>query len=205
MLGEIIINIFKNSWPMILIFTTILSTIRITYLIKNQKPFVFYKEILGLGFLIYILCLFYVVTFQDVSWSTSNFIPFKEMFRYEIGSPLFFRNVVGNMIMFMPYGFFISYFLKLEKPRSAFFLILIASTTIEITQSAIGRVFDIDDILLNLVGGLCGFCLFHLIIRIQQHLPDVLKKTLFYNIMMVIILLGMILYFYNLVIMGGIK
>ena len=32
-----------------------------------------------------------VVTFQDVSWSTSNFTPFKEIFRYEIGDRLFYK------------------------------------------------------------------------------------------------------------------
>ena len=157
MLQEIMINIFKNSWPMIFIFTTILSTIRITYLIKNKEHFVLYRELLMLAFVVYILCLFYVVTFQDVSWSTSNFIPFKEMFRYPIGSTLFFRNVIGNMIMFMPYGFFISYFLKLEKAWSPFLLTVIASTTIEVTQLVIGRVFDNIIIIVILIGILFFF------------------------------------------------
>lgn len=203
MLTEIIIDIFKNSWPMILIFTTILSTIRITYLFRNKKPFVFYKEILGLAFVIYILCLFYVVTFQDVSWSSSNFIPFKEMFRYKVGSILFFRNVVGNMIMFMPYGLFISYFLKLEKPGIPFILTVIASTTIEFTQLAIGRVFDVDDILLNIIGGLCGFYMYQIIHAMQEHLPSMLKKPLFYNIIVGIILVFTLIYFYQVIIVGG--
>lgn len=203
MLTEIMINIFANSWPMILIFTTILSTIRITYLIRNKRPFVFYKEILGLCFVIYILCLFYVVTFQDVSWSSSNFIPFREMFRYRVGSILFFRNVVGNMIMFMPYGLFISYFLKLEKPAIPFILTVIASTTIEFTQLAIGRVFDVDDILLNIIGGLCGFGFYKMIYTMQKHLPTVLKKPLFYNIIIAIILITTLIYFYQVVVIGG--
>ena len=105
-----IINILENIWPMALIFTIILSTLRICYLKENNQKFILYKEVLTLGFIIYVMSLFHVVTFQDVSWSTSNFIPFKEMFRYELFSNLFFRNVIGNMLMFMPYGFFISYF-----------------------------------------------------------------------------------------------
>jgi glycopeptide antibiotics resistance protein len=72
-------------------------------------------------------------------------IPFKEMFRYRIGSNLFFRNVVGNMIIFMPFGYFVSHFLTLKKSRSCILLTVIASATIENTQLAIGRVFDIDD------------------------------------------------------------
>ena len=104
-------NILANTWPMILIITIILSSLRIAYLLKYHEKFKFYEEMLKLGFIIYIMSLFYVVTFQDVSWSTSNFIPFKEVFRYQIFSERFFRNVVGNLIMFMPYGFFVSYFL----------------------------------------------------------------------------------------------
>ena len=103
-------NILANTWPMILIITIILSSLRIAYLLKYHEKFKFYEEMLKLGFIIYIMSLFYVVTFQDVSWSTSNFIPFKEVFRYQIFSERFFRNVVGNLIMFMPYGFFVSYF-----------------------------------------------------------------------------------------------
>ena len=108
-------NILANTWPMILIITIILSSLRIAYLLKYHEKFKFYEEMLKLGFIIYIMSLFYVVTFQDVSWSTSNFIPFKEVFRYQIFSERFFRNVVGNLIMFMPYGFFVSYFLRLDK------------------------------------------------------------------------------------------
>ena len=105
MLRNSILEIFNQTWPMIIICTVVLSSMRIIYIIKNKSSFVFYKEIMMLLFIIYIMCIFYVVTFQDVSWSTSNFIPFKEMFRYEFGSRLFFKNVIGNMIMFMPYGF----------------------------------------------------------------------------------------------------
>lgn len=83
---------------------------RITYILKYKVDFILYKELFSLLFVIYVMCLFYVVTFQDVSWSTSNFIPFKEIFRYEFGTKLFFKNVIGNMIMFVPFGFFVSYF-----------------------------------------------------------------------------------------------
>ena len=88
-------NILANIWPMLVIITVILSSLRVVYIIRNKETFVLYREILKLGFVIYIMSLFYVVTFQDVSWSSSNFIPFKEMLRYRIFSNLFFKNVVG--------------------------------------------------------------------------------------------------------------
>lgn len=189
MLKDTIINIISNIWPMLLIFLTIIISMRVTYVINKKGEFVFYKDLFALAFIVYILCLFYIVTFQDVSWSTSNFVPFTEMFRYELWSPMFFRNFLGNVILFTPYGFFISYFLELKKLSVSFILISITSVTIEVTQLMIGRVFDIDDIILNILGGLVGFILYRLLKRVGEHLPEVLKNNLFYNIIMVLFLL----------------
>lgn len=192
MFRKTILNIFEDIWPMILIFSVILISLRLVYLYKNKKRFILYKEVLSFGFILYVICLFRVVTFQDVSWSTSNFIPFKEMFRYEFGSQLFFKNVIGNMIMFIPYGFFASYILKVKKPTTVFLLTFIVSLTIEITQSLIGRVFDIDDIFLNIIGGIIGYVLFYLTNRIK--FKGLLQKEIFYNIIILLILVLIILY-----------
>lgn len=194
MFREMILNIFEQIWPMLLICLVILISMRVVYIIKNKISIIFYKEILGIGFVAYIMCLFYVVTFQDVSWSTSNFIPFKEMFRYELGTKIFFKNVGGNMLMFVPFGFFVSYFLKLEKKYSIILLTILTSLTIETTQLMIGRVFDIDDIILNIVGGFVGFLIYHLIHKFKDKLPEVLKKPFIYNILIVLILIFIIMY-----------
>lgn len=193
MFRETILNIFEDIWPMLFICCVIIISMRLIYLIKNKGKFIFYKEMLMLGFIIYVMALFRVVTFQDVSWSSSNFIPFEEMFRYEFGTKLFYKNVVGNMLMFIPYGFFISYFLKIKKPWLVLFLTTLVSITIEITQLLIGRVFDIDDIMLNIVGGLLGFILYYLFVKIKSKI-GLLQKQYIYNIIMVIILLIIVLY-----------
>ena len=185
-------NILANTWPMILIITIILSSLRIAYLLKYHEKFKFYEEMLKLGFIIYIMSLFYVVTFQDVSWSTSNFIPFKEVFRYQIFSERFFRNVVGNLIMFMPYGFFVSYFLRLDKKKNIFIMSLLVSVTIEITQLIIGRVFDVDDIMLNVCGGILGYFVYRFIHHFKNKLPNIMKNDIFYNIVTTI-LIGIII------------
>lgn len=187
---------------MILIFTVILSSLRIVDLIMHKKTFILYEELMMLGFIIYVLCLFHVVSFQDVSWSSSNFIPFREMFRYPLFSTLFFRNVIGNLLMFMPYGFFISYFLKLNRQNIIFFLSLLVSCTIEFTQYLIGRVFDVDDILLNIIGGLFGYYLYRMVRYCKDHLPIFLKNTIFYNIVVIIILMCIVGYIYRILEVG---
>lgn len=190
-------NIIYNIWPMILIMTVILTSIRIASIAKNKEKIVLYEELLKYAFMIYIISLFHVVTFQDVSWSTSNFIPFKEMFRYQLFSNLFFKNVVGNMIMFLPYGFFISYFLKINKAKVVLVLSVIASLTIEITQLIIGRVFDVDDILLNVVGAIIGYFIYRIFHNIKDKLPSFLKNDYFYNILILVFIGCVITYLYK--------
>lgn len=202
MLYESIMSIFSETWPMLLIITVIISSMRITYLVKNNIRPILYKELLSLAFVIYVICLFYVVTFQDVSWSSSNFIPFKEMFRYPVGSYSFIKNVLGNMLMFIPYGFFISYFLKIKKPLLVFILSLITSVTIESTQLIIGRVFDVDDIMLNVVGGMIGFVFFLFISSIKHKLPKILQKNIIYDIIAVILLVLGLLYLARIIRIG---
>jgi len=192
-LSNTIQGVVSFTWPMIIISTIIIVSLRITYIIKNRENITIYKELLMLSFIIYILCLFQVVTFQDdVTWSSNNFIPLKEIFRYNIGSRLFFKNVLGNMVMFLPFGFFISYYLKNEKSTLTIILTLIASCSIEIVQMLIGRVFDVDDIILNLLGGLLGYYLYYILNSIGDRLPRVLKSDIFLNILSILILIGLI-------------
>lgn len=65
--------------------------------------------------------------------------------------------LLGNMIMFMPFGFFPA--LVGDKPRwwKGLLTGLCVSCFIELVQLFIGRSSDINDILLNSFGALCGF------------------------------------------------
>ena len=156
-MSNTIIEIFRQVFPTIAICLVIYCSLRIAYLIKNKIKFHFFNEMFLLVFICYVMCLFYVVTYQDVSGiGTINLTPFHEMLRYEFGSRLFIKNVVGNMIMFMPYGFFVSYFLREKRTLVILFLTVLVSGTIEYIQLKIGRVFDIDDIILNLIGAMIG-------------------------------------------------
>ena len=192
-LSRTIGNVFEFSLPMIIISVVVAITLRVADIVKNKREFCFYKELIALSFIIYILCLFQVVTFQDNNnISSNNLIPFREMFRYDLGSRLFLKNVLGNIIMFLPYGFFTSYFLKEKKLLPIFILIAVASLTIESTQLMIGRVFDIDDILLNIVGGILGHYLYIVILKIGDMCPRVLQREWFLNLVSIILLVGLI-------------
>lgn len=187
-------DVVKFTWPMLIISVVIMVSARLTYLIKEKRKLVLYKELLMLCFAIYILCLFQVVTFQDdVSWSSNNFIPFKEILRYSITSRLFWKNVIGNLIMFTPFGFFMSYYLKAEKLTLPLLLTLIASVAIEVVQMCIGRVFDVDDILLNICGGLIGYYGYYLIRKIGEQFPKIFHNEWVLNIGSIIVLICLII------------
>ena len=185
MLKGSLVEILNQTWPMIFICIVIIVSLRLSYVIINKVQVKLYKELMTLCFIIYFMCLFYVVTFQDVSWSGSNFIPFKEMFRYPIGSKPFIKNILGNLLLFMPYGFAVGYYTKSKKLRTAFLLGFIISSVVETTQFLIGRVFDVDDIILNTVGCILGFSLYVTSYDLWAKFPNFLKKDWVYNVIMI--------------------
>lgn len=171
-------EVLHDTWPMIVLTCVVLIVIRLTYLIKNKQKLIFSNEMMMLTFIVYILCLFQIVTSQDVSAVHGvNVTLFKELTRYQIGSRLFYRNIVGNIIMFIPFGFFTSYYLKLEKKRMIFYITLVVAIVIELIQLKIGRAFDVDDVILNVVGSLLGYFLYRLMDKVFGDLSDTIKGT----------------------------
>lgn len=151
-------RVLLMTWPVLFISVIILSTIRIATIINRKEEINIFNELMSLCFVLYIVCLFQVVTNQDINLTNgNNFVPFTEICRYKIGSRLFVKNIIGNIVLFMPLGFFAGYYTKIKKIRYIVIIILIASISIECTQLVIGRVFDIDDIILNLCGGVMGY------------------------------------------------
>ena len=193
---DITLDMLDTTWPMLVISCLVAMVLRITYLVINGKKFVLYEELLKLFFIIYILCLFQIVTAQDVSFGGVNIIPFKEIFRYDIGSHKFFRNVMGNIMLFIPFGFLSSYLLKNRKLGVVTILTIIASLTIEVVQYYIGRVFDIDDIILNLVGGIVGFLIYVGLDAIRNKIK-LFKNDTILDILIIIILVLVMLYSFN--------
>lgn len=188
-------DVLYDTWPMIALSCVVLITIRLTYLIKNKQRIVISNEMMMLTFIVYILCLFQIVTSQDVSSIHGvNVTLFKELTRYQIGTKLFYRNIIGNIIMFIPFGFFTSYYLKLNKKRVIFYLTLVVSIVIELIQLKIGRAFDVDDIILNMMGSLLGYYLYRAMDKIFGDLSDTIKGTfIIIGILTAIVILAIII------------
>ena len=195
------IGAINDIWPMVVIFVVILSTIRITYLTIHKEKFVFYKEFMNLVFLIYILLLYQLLTNVETNTNSGyNLVPFTEISRYKFGSEMFFYNVFGNIILFIPFGYFVSGYIKASKVSHILAVSVISSLTIEVVQLQIGRSFDIDDILLNVTGAIGGFLLYIALCAIKKHLPKFLQRDLVYNI--VCLLVAVLIIFYSMKFLG---
>ena len=194
---NMITGVIPDVWPVVIIVSIIACSLRIAYLVKNNEKFCFYKELFMLIFIIYVVCLFEVVTLQDDNYGLSNFLPFKEIFRYEIGSRLFIKNIVGNVLLFLPYGYYSSLYLKSKKIILPSFLALIVSITIELVQIYIGRTFDIDDVILNTLGGILGYLLYRFLERVRNRLPKFFRSDGFMNFFVVVIFILFFIFLFD--------
>ena len=99
------------------------------------------------------------------------------------------ENILGNMLLFLPFGFFVSYFLNVKKAMIVVILSIIASSSIEITQLYIGRVFDVDDILLNVSGALIGYFIYRIMFKFSLKIPEKLKQEWILVVAIIILVL----------------
>ncbi|MBP3603468.1 MAG: VanZ family protein [Lachnospiraceae bacterium] len=141
----------SHKWIHVLFFLYLLIVVR---LIIFKYPFYMLKEIASTWEKGIIL----------EGLDTANFTLFKTIrmyidYAYMLNS---FENLVGNVVVFIPFGFLLPYVLKKGKN---FFVMLLNAVSfvlgIELFQlfSAFGA-FDVDDILLNCVGAIIGYMLF---------------------------------------------
>lgn len=151
------INVIKSGIPIIILIIIFLGIYRLVYNLNNNKEF-HLKDIIYLSFIIYIFILIYLVTYRGLlDYNPDiNLRLFKEIFRYKIGSYLFLQNIVGNILLFIPFGSYFKYEFKL-KLIYTLIITIIFSISIELVQLLIGRIFDIDDILLNIIGSIIGY------------------------------------------------
>ncbi|MGN1338262.1 MAG: VanZ family protein [Candidatus Coprovivens sp.] len=183
------------SWPMLTLFIVILAVMRISQIIINKEKITFYKEFYDLLTIIYVLLLYQMLLSTENASSGINIIPFKEITRYEIGSTLFFYNVIGNIALFIPFGYFMSDKLKAKKTTHIIIISTIISLTAELIQYKIGRAFDIDDVLLNVTGAIIGYFVYTIIQQLKHKLPNALQNNIFYNILAILVILIIIILF----------
>ena len=189
MIQNLIMKIINNIWPMLVVFIVAIAMIRFFYLRNHRERFCLHKELSYLFSIIYIWLLFEILTMTELnSGSGINLIPFSEITRYEFGTTMFNYSIFGNILIFIPFGYLVGEYVNPQKIWPVLITTLVTSLTIEFVQLQIGRSFDIDDILLNVVGGIIGYLLYIGLTAIGRHLPDFFKSDLFYNVLWIIVI-----------------
>lgn len=193
-------SILSDNWPILIIFIITLVLVRFFYLRTHHEKISFYKEFLMIISICYIFLLFQLLTKVEMNSNSGfNIIPFQEIFRYEIGSKLFIFNVVGNIMAFVLFGLIVSSYIKPKTVMPPLIISLLVSITVEFVQLNIGRSFDVDDIILNVTGGLIGFLLYIGLSAIKNHLPKIFQRDGIYNLICLILIVLIILYILNVV------
>lgn len=149
---------------------------------KQSKRIRIFGKIL---FVLYIIFIIYFLIFSDWYGRTGemqeyhyNLVLFKEIKRFwnyrdQVGLFAMFTNLFGNVIIFMPFGFFMPMASRYRSCFSAVFYSFGLSLCVETFQllTKVGS-FDVDDLLLNTIGGLAGYVIFAVCAVIRRRYAD---------------------------------
>lgn len=122
-----------------------------------------------------------------------NIIPFKSISEFVYRAKkygltwLMVKNIFGNILLFIPFGFLFPCLNRgLQKRRNFILFALLLPTGIELGQfsisliiNAVYRIADIDDVILNFLGILIGFLIFKLLVWILSRFGVDLNTLLF--------------------------
>lgn len=166
---------------------------------------------LSIIFIIYLILMCKILFFKYVTISeifsnerelirTVNLIPFYSILKYHNGvglkNPIAFLNVFGNILIFIPYGVFLEMFKYKFKfnSKKVFSMIFITSLAIEAIQFLLGiGISDVDDIILNTVGGFIGIVSYKLLFYLFKDKEKIKEIIVFIAFSLVILYLILIL------------
>lgn len=124
--------------------------------------------VLYIGFIIYFLIFsdWYGRTTTGMEEYHYNLVLFKEIKRFweyrdQVGFFAMFTNLFGNVCIFVPFGFFMPMASRYRSFFATLFWSFGLSLCVETFQlvSKVGC-FDVDDLLLNTIGGVVGYLVF---------------------------------------------
>lgn len=122
-------------------------------------------------FSVYIFIVLWLTLFnRDVGEHRSMLIPFWEYAKviHNDNRSFFIKQIMGNLIMLMPFGFMLSWLFNLDF-RKCLIISGCFSVFIEITQYTTGRgLMEFDDVFNNTVGAVSGYLLFYWVARVKQ-------------------------------------
>lgn len=103
-----------------------------------------------------------------------NLVPFKTIMNYikhsnYIGFDIWIYNLAGNVAAFMPLGFLLPWAFRGFKMAKTFAISFVMIFSAELLQLVSRRgVFDVDDLLLNMMGSMVGYIFYKVLERLLR-------------------------------------
>ncbi len=142
-------------------------------------------------FVLYLVLLTYFLFFAETMGRSPeartdyryNLVLFKEirrfiMYRDILGYRAVFMNIAGNMIAFMPFGFFLPVIWhRMKHWYTTTVLSFTFSLCVETLQLVmkVGS-FDVDDLVLNTIGGLAGYAIYRFLKGVWHRYSETDRK-----------------------------
>ena len=159
-IGILVVDVFPIMLISIFLYAAFVG-------ISRTKNLRFSQHFFRYAFLAYILTLVGLTIFWggisiETDYHLLNLRPFvwvKET--YSMGFVKMIKQIVGNVFMFVPYGFLLPVvFKKMQSFGKTFLIVFLSSFLIEFVQYFIGRSCDVDDLIMNTIGGCIGYGVF---------------------------------------------
>lgn len=107
------------------------------------------------------LIIFATILFVPITFHPEQYVINLVPFNWEDDTNQIIVEVIPNIMMFVPLGFFIPVIFKNKrKLYKTTIMVFLLTFSIEFFQYFIGRLADINDIITNLLGGIIGYCIF---------------------------------------------
>ncbi|WP_430742687.1 VanZ family protein [Bacillus atrophaeus] len=182
-MGDILIFTWLQLIPLLIIYSAVM------FLRYRKRKTSFIQQIVYLSFFIYSVLVisktflpipiskrYIQIIIESNTAQKNNFIPFSDIYKLLMVNPnhlldVILKQIGGNILLLLPLGFYAPILWKrFNKVKSVLALGFLVSSGIELTQlitsTILGvtyRSFVVDDIILNTIGVLTGFCLFKII------------------------------------------
>ncbi|MCY9159935.1 VanZ family protein [Bacillus atrophaeus] len=182
-MGDILIFTWLQLIPLLIIYSAVM------FLRYRKRKTSFIQQIVYLSFFIYSVLVisktflpipiskrYIQIIIESDTAQKNNFIPFSDIYKLLMVNPnhlldVILKQIGGNILLLLPLGFYAPILWKrFNKVKSVLALGFLVSSGIELTQlitsTILGvtyRSFVVDDIILNTIGVLTGYCLFKII------------------------------------------
>lgn len=185
---------FLQAVPAALLAGIVYAVLRLVYLKRKKRQIVWLPEIMRVLFVCYLCGLCSLVILPANFWLSFfdglflgwwddmgpffslgeiNLVP--TVIKYLRGElilgPWIKEMLIGNLAMFLPFGFFLPFVVENLTKKCALAIAVIVPIVVESLQLTVGRSFDVDDLICNFLGISIGLLIAFGIKGAGKHVP----------------------------------